>query len=81
VKDSYRIHNGQSSGNGGFIHGLEFLSLARVREEWAIWKDLLDSGEFDDTRANLRKRSELIGGILNGYHLHLTGVVITNAWI
>ena len=47
MKDSYRIHNGQSSGNGGFIKGLEFLSLARVREEWAIWKELLDSGDFE----------------------------------
>jgi cell wall assembly regulator SMI1 len=47
VKDSYRIHNGQSRGNVGFINGIEFLSLARVRDEWMNWKDLLDSGIFE----------------------------------
>ena len=47
VKDSYRLHNGQSGGNGGSINGLEFLSLGRMREEWAIWKDLLVSGDFE----------------------------------
>ena len=56
MKDSYRIHNGQSSGNGGFINGLEFLSLTRVREEWAIWKDLLDSGEFEGYESEPEKK-------------------------
>ena len=47
VKDSYRIHNGQSAGDVGFINGLEFLSLERIKDEWGIWKGLLDSGDFE----------------------------------
>ncbi len=56
VKDSYRIHNGLSSRNVGFINGLEFLSLARMREEWTVWKDLLDSGSFEDWESEPEKK-------------------------
>jgi cell wall assembly regulator SMI1 len=48
VKDSYRIHNGQSSYGYGFLEGNEFLSLERMQEEWQVWKELLDGGEFED---------------------------------
>ncbi|MDV2991669.1 MAG: hypothetical protein N4J56_001323 [Chroococcidiopsis sp. SAG 2025] len=47
VKASYRIHNGQSIYKEGLFEGREFLSLERIREEWEVWKDLLDAGEFE----------------------------------
>lgn len=56
VKNSYRIHNGQSNGNVGFINGLEFLSLERIRDEWKVWKDLLDSGDFEDWHSEPEKQ-------------------------
>lgn len=48
VKASYRIHNGQSDGTYGFLDGREFLSVERIKQEWTVWKDLLDSGTFQD---------------------------------
>ena len=48
VKSSYRIHNGQTSYDYGLINGCEFLSLERIKDEWQIWKGLLDSGTFQD---------------------------------
>ncbi|AFY87252.1 SMI1/KNR4 family protein [Chroococcidiopsis thermalis] len=47
VKASYRIHNGQSIYKEGLFEGREFLSLNRIRDEWEVWKDLLDSGKFE----------------------------------
>ncbi|MEH2106583.1 SMI1/KNR4 family protein [Nostoc sp.] len=47
VKSSYRIHNGQSGYNYGLINGREFLSLERIQDEWQVWKELLDAGNFD----------------------------------
>jgi cell wall assembly regulator SMI1 len=29
------------------INAREFLSLERIRDEWQVWKDLLDSGDFE----------------------------------
>ncbi|MGP1383327.1 MAG: SMI1/KNR4 family protein [Thainema sp.] len=46
VKASYHVHNGQSTYRYGLINGREFLSLERIRNEWQVWKELLDSGEF-----------------------------------
>jgi cell wall assembly regulator SMI1 len=46
VKASYRIHNGQTAYEYGLFNGCEFLSLERIKNEWQIWKDLLDSGTF-----------------------------------
>ena len=51
VKASYRLHNGQSESGHGLIDAWEFLSLERMRDEWQIWKDLLDAGEFDGTKS------------------------------
>ncbi len=48
VKASYRIHNGQSGYDYGFLEGREFLSLERMQEEWEVWKELLDGGEFEE---------------------------------
>jgi cell wall assembly regulator SMI1 len=48
VKASYRIHDGQSTYNYGLIDGREFLSIERIRDEWQVWKELLDSGTFQD---------------------------------
>lgn len=50
VKASYRIHNGQfaySLDEKGLIEGREFLSLERIRDEWEVWKELLDSEQFE----------------------------------
>jgi cell wall assembly regulator SMI1 len=41
-----RIHNGQSDTAGGLFDNSEFLSTRAILEQWKVWKDLLDSGEF-----------------------------------
>ncbi len=57
VKDSYRIHNGQKpyvdkpdgqQRDYCLMDTWQLLSLERIRDEWSVWKELLDSGEFDD---------------------------------
>lgn len=59
VKNSYCIHNGQSSYEYGLIEGREFLSLERIQDEWQVWKGLLDDGDFDgiesDPDAGIRR--------------------------
>lgn len=54
VRAFYRIHDGQRTDRslGGVVGGVfapggDFLSLARIVDEWTVWKDLLDSGAFD----------------------------------
>jgi cell wall assembly regulator SMI1 len=51
VRDSFRIHDGQSGGPW-LMWGDDLLSLGRIREEWAIWKGLLDAGTFTDFRSD-----------------------------
>jgi cell wall assembly regulator SMI1 len=46
MRQSYLIHDGQSSEGEGLIDAWEFLSLERMKAEWKVWKDLLDGGEF-----------------------------------
>lgn len=46
IRSSYRIHNGQSTYDYGLVNGREFLSLERIKDEWQVWKELLDSGTF-----------------------------------
>ncbi len=46
-KASARIHDGQSEHSAGLIDGWGLLSLERIRDEWSVWKDLLDGGVFD----------------------------------
>lgn len=48
LRASYRIHDGQDD-EASLIEGVELLSLARVRSEWTVWKELLDDGTFEDT--------------------------------
>lgn len=48
VKASFRIHNGQLDYEYGLIDGRELLSLARIQDEWLVWKDLLESNMFED---------------------------------
>jgi cell wall assembly regulator SMI1 len=48
-KAFYRIHNGQNQHREGIWAGEELLSTYRIAEEWGIWKQLLDQGEFKDT--------------------------------
>ena len=43
-----KIHDGQKGESEWLFSGLEFLSSQRILDEWAIWKDLLDGGDFDD---------------------------------
>jgi len=51
VRASYLIHDGQASRGGGLFGAWEFLSLARIRDEWQIWKDGYDNGAFDDSES------------------------------
>ncbi len=48
VKESYRVHDGQVPGGPALMPMGEFLALDRIVEEWKIWKDLFDSGDFKD---------------------------------
>ena len=47
VKESYLIHNGQNGYDFGLVDGQEFLSLERIKDEWEVWKGLLDGGDFE----------------------------------
>ncbi len=42
-----KIHNGQSNIAGGLFDNSEFLSTGAIVEQWTVWKELLDSGDFD----------------------------------
>lgn len=47
-KSLYRICNGQLDYSYGAIEGRELLSLDRIKEEWIVWKELIDCGDFKD---------------------------------
>lgn len=49
---TFRLHNGQHSNSPGLFDAWEFLSLERILDEWRVWKDLLDGGDFKDARSN-----------------------------
>jgi len=51
VRQSYRIHDGQESDGPALIDAWEFLSLERIVDEWKVWKQLLDGGEFSRSRS------------------------------
>jgi cell wall assembly regulator SMI1 len=43
LKNLYKWHDGQRGAtNSGLFYGLEFLSLAKARENWESWKDIID---------------------------------------
>jgi cell wall assembly regulator SMI1 len=44
----YKVHNGQDPREGGLINTEELLSFDRIKDEWGIWKDLLDKNTFTD---------------------------------
>ena len=44
--DCLKIHDGQSDTVGGVLDGQEFLSSKAILDQWSVWKDLLDSGDF-----------------------------------
>lgn len=46
-----KVHNGQKGDSDWLFSGLEFMSSRRILDEWAIWKSLLDDGDFDDAKA------------------------------
>jgi cell wall assembly regulator SMI1 len=48
---SYRIQDGQPPDGLGLMDAWEFLSLSRILDEWRIWKDLLDDGEYSHARS------------------------------
>jgi cell wall assembly regulator SMI1 len=52
-RESLRCHDGQEPGTPGFIAGWELLPLERVRHEWAVWKALLNAGDFADLQGDL----------------------------
>ncbi|MEA5465228.1 SMI1/KNR4 family protein [Leptothoe sp. PORK10 BA2] len=64
IKTSYRIHDGQSTFDYGLINGRELLSLERIRSEWQVWKELLDSGTFQN-KDGQDQGSEPAPGICN----------------
>ena len=64
VKSLYRICNGQLDYRYGAIEGRELLSLDRIREEWIVWKELIDGGDFNDEHG-VDQGCEPDPGILN----------------
>jgi cell wall assembly regulator SMI1 len=44
-----KVHDGQRCKAGWLFSDSEFLSSQRILDEWSIWKDLLDSGDFGGT--------------------------------
>ncbi len=49
ARESFRIHNGQSDYDlHGLMLGRELLSLGRMREEWMIWKSVLEEKAASD---------------------------------
>jgi len=52
VRASFRRHDGQDPEAPWLMDGWELLSLARLRDEWKVWRDLLDGGDFAETRSD-----------------------------
>ena len=46
-----KVHNGQNRDSEGLIETEELLSSERVIDEWSLWKELLDKGDFEDSRS------------------------------
>jgi cell wall assembly regulator SMI1 len=52
VKDFYLIHNGQMTDKYGFtarnfLYGWQVPELKRVVQQWTLWKEVLEKGDFD----------------------------------
>lgn len=52
VRESYLHHNGQACDSPWMMDGWEWLSLERIRDEWKVWKDLLDGGDFEGIQSD-----------------------------
>jgi cell wall assembly regulator SMI1 len=50
--ETFLIHNGQTPDSPYLLDGWEFLSLDRIVEEWEVWKDLLDGGDFEENESD-----------------------------
>ena len=61
VRNSYGIHDGQTSDGPGLFDGWEFLSLDAIRYHWSIWKELLDDNALS------RSESQPDGPIRNDW--------------
>lgn len=52
VRQCYLIHDGQDPDHRGyppaFLHGWEWLRLERIVDEYNVWKDLVEGGDFED---------------------------------
>lgn len=46
LRQLLKAHNGQGGMAGGLFDNSEFLSTRAILDQWKVWKDLLDSGEF-----------------------------------
>ena len=44
--ESLKIHNGQRGSAGGLFDNSELLSSAAIIDQWMVWKELLDAGDF-----------------------------------
>lgn len=61
----YSIHDGQDGDTDWLLDGEEFLSAVRILEEYKIWKDLLDNGDFTENRQPITSEPE--AGIKNNW--------------
>jgi cell wall assembly regulator SMI1 len=61
----YKIHNGQETESAGLIECEELLSFDRIIDEWKVWKDLLDSKDFEDNNGPYTSTPE--NGIKNNW--------------
>jgi len=61
----YKIHNGQKTESAGLIECEELLSFDRIKEEWKVWKDLLDTKDFADNNGSYTSTPE--NGIKNDW--------------
>ncbi|MEO1655927.1 MAG: SMI1/KNR4 family protein, partial [Bacteroidota bacterium] len=61
----YKMHNGQEPDFYYLMDGEELLSLERMGDEWSIWKDLLDSGDFEQDGQAIESEPE--EGIRNNW--------------
>lgn len=61
----YSIHDGQEPDADWLLDGEEFLSANRIVEEYKIWKDLLDNGDFTENGKPVTSEPE--AGIKNNW--------------
>jgi len=52
VRASYLRHDGQAPDSPWMVDGWEWLSLERIRNEWKVWKELLDGGDFAEIESD-----------------------------